>query len=165
MLNLVIASILYVPLVFVTAAAATTGLQNTFELPWLVAYLIGINLVAFGFYVWDKWMARFRAFLHLEFLPIRVPTYVLIWMLAFPGGAAGAILAMFLTSHKIGPAEMDFRLRLLRVIGLELALGILLVVLTLVVGPQILETLGQVVEAVCETVLGIANTILTTILT
>ena len=59
--------------------------------PWLVGYLVSVNLVGFLFYGMDKWMARRGAW--------RIPEGAL-HILALCGASPGALIAQKLFHHK-----------------------------------------------------------------
>ncbi len=120
-------------------AWATQTLHASLALGWTNAYLVAINLVAFGFYVYDKVFVGLLNALH-----IRVPELLLVWGLAFPGGWLGALAGMFFAHHKTGPDSADFRMKLLG----AYAVSVTLALLVLVVARPPLISLEQVDAAV-----------------
>ena len=113
---------LYISAVVIAIAYATAYVHDEFSAAWWLAYLVAINAVAFGFYIYDKVIAKLLAFLYLGFLPLRVPEDVLVWWLAFPGGTLGAVIAMYTANHKIGPNTRDFRVKLLKAYAVQATL-------------------------------------------
>lgn len=69
------------------------SLQSILELggKGLLLYLLGINILCFHSFAYDKWQAIHRGW--------RVPEKVLLGQ-AFLGGALGGILGMYLCRHK-----------------------------------------------------------------
>ncbi len=90
-------------------AYVTQQVQASAGLSWHTAYLIAINIAAFVFYVYDKLIAAIRGALHLDFIPLRVPTPVLTWGLAFFGGIVGALFGVAVSGHKTSGGEAGFR--------------------------------------------------------
>jgi uncharacterized membrane protein YsdA (DUF1294 family) len=60
--------------------------------PWLLAWLVVINLVSFTAYAWDKSQAR-----RTGARRVRERT---LWLLCLAGGVLGAWVAFFLLRHK-----------------------------------------------------------------
>lgn len=71
---------------------ATLALARWPGLPWLAAYLIGINLATIGLYGWDKAASR-------RSRALRVPEKALHFF-AFAGGTPGALVAQRMFHHK-----------------------------------------------------------------
>lgn len=99
-----IATVFYSLTVPVAVAYVTAYAYDALSITWGSAYLVGINVVAFVLYAYDKILVDL-----LNFLQMRVPESVLIWQLAFPGGTAGTLLSMALTGHKTGEGGRAFR--------------------------------------------------------
>ncbi len=79
----------------------------------LALLVLGLNLVTFIIYWFDKWMARANGW--------RVPEPIL-WLLALLGGSVGALLAVELLRHK--SKKLSFQLVLWLIILLQLVLGV-----------------------------------------
>ena len=78
----------------------------------LALLVLGLNLVTFIIYWFDKWMARANSW--------RVPELIL-WLLALLGGSVGALLAVELLRHK--SKKLSFQLVLWLIILLQLGVG------------------------------------------
>ena len=78
---------------------------------WLVSYLIGVNLVMWLLYGYDKLCARRDLF--------RVPEKVL-HLFAFVGGTIGALLAMKMFRHKT--VKKSFRFAFWSLVVLQVAI-------------------------------------------
>lgn len=85
---------------------ATTPLQL------FVLLVLGLNLVTFIVYWFDKWMARAHGW--------RIPEWIL-WLLALLGGSVGALLAVELLHHK--SKKLSFQLVLWLIVLLQLVAG------------------------------------------
>lgn len=85
---------------------ATTPLQL------FALIVLGLNLVTFIVYWFDKWMARSHGW--------RIPEWIL-WLLALLGGSVGALLAVELLHHK--SKKLSFQLVLWLIVLLQLAAG------------------------------------------
>ena len=156
-----IAYFLFLPAIIVTIAYLTELVHEMLDVAWSGAYLIAINAVAFVFYAYDKAIAGPLKTLHLDsILPLRVPENALIWLLAFPGGTLGSIIAMFVRSHKIGERKREFRLKLLRAYALQFALLIVLFVATVTWNMAPVEWLETIVEAGVGIILDVAQILL-----
>lgn len=83
------------------------------QIPWLWAYLLGINVSTFVLYAYDKFVAGTSA--------IRVPERVLI-LVAAAGGSIAAILGTELLRHKVSPRKRAFRIQLSIVVLVHVAL-------------------------------------------
>jgi uncharacterized membrane protein YsdA (DUF1294 family) len=86
----------YAGMALLIAGAITVGIWYAFSQqwawqPWLLAWLVGVNVTALVFYGYDKSRAKRQR--------ERVPEVVL-YGLALSGGSAGAYLAMHLFRHK-----------------------------------------------------------------
>jgi uncharacterized membrane protein YsdA (DUF1294 family) len=96
-------------------AAVTLGLTGllraSFELPWLLAFLSGVNAATFGLYGYDKVAARARY--------LRAPESVL-HAFAFAGGTPLAFVSQRLFRHKT--AKGSFRLAFWLIALLQLAI-------------------------------------------
>lgn len=78
----------------------------------LVLLILGLNLVTFIIYWFDKWMARANGW--------RIPEWIL-WLLALLGGSIGALLAVELLRHK--SKKLSFQLVLWLIVLLQLTVG------------------------------------------
>ncbi|MBI4406871.1 MAG: DUF1294 domain-containing protein [Candidatus Kerfeldbacteria bacterium] len=74
--------------------------------------LLGLNVLTFIVYWFDKWMARANGW--------RIPEFIL-WLLALLGGSIGALLAAELLRHK--NKKLSFQLVLWLIILLQLGVG------------------------------------------
>lgn len=72
-----------------------------------IYYLIGINVLTFLMFGWDKWMAQGQAW--------RTPEKVL-WLLSLLGGSIGAISGMQMFRHKTKKVSFQFVLILILVV-------------------------------------------------
>ncbi len=104
-----ILTVIWMMIAAVVVAFVTQQVQAGIGLTWHTAYLIAINIVAFLIYVYDKLIAGIRGALHLDFLPLRVPTPVMTWGLAFFGGIIGALFGIAVSGHKTSGGEGGFR--------------------------------------------------------
>ncbi len=129
-----------------------------FNSAWWSAYLVAVNAVAFIVYVYDKSVARLLGTLRLGFLPLRVPEDVLVWFLAFPGGALGAYAAMYFANHKTSPAEQEFRRRL----GKAFLVQVILAIALFKSGHVPEDRLDAVIASLAGTVVRTVETLLTT---
>jgi uncharacterized membrane protein YsdA (DUF1294 family) len=85
---------------------------------WLAFWLLAANLIAFGYFGLDKYLAS-------RFLVVRIPEVVLHTLTAV-GGSPGALLAMWLFRHKtIKPA---FRIYFWCIVVIQAALIVYLIV-------------------------------------
>jgi uncharacterized membrane protein YsdA (DUF1294 family) len=137
-----------------SVAYGTTLVHLGTGLDWFMAYLVAINVVAFLFYGFDKLFASF-----LNAFRMRVPEFLLIWGLAFPGGFVGAWFGMQLFGHKTGPEKVEFRVDLLKAFALAAALA----AIVLLIDSQGLisfEILDSVVEAGATFTLRVAQEVL-----
>lgn len=75
------------------------GLRQLFGMGWLPAWLLGVNLVTFGAYAYDKASARHGS--------RRIPERIL-QLLALLGGSPAALLAQRVYRHKT--AKFTFQL-------------------------------------------------------
>ncbi|MBI1299555.1 DUF1294 domain-containing protein [bacterium] len=103
---------------FVAAAivigAVTMGIGIVWgQIPWLWAYLLGINVSTIVLYAYDKSVAGTSA--------IRVPERVLI-LVAAAGGSIAAILGTELLRHKVSSRKRAFRIQLSIVVLVHVAL-------------------------------------------
>jgi len=136
----------------VAVAFVTKSLHEVYNIAWASAFLLAINAVAFGVYSFDKIFVK-----PLKLLRIRVPEYVLIWLLAFPGGTFGAVIAMFANDHKTGPDTREFRLELLAALAIQFILVVVLLYLALVRRQISREDLDRYVNIAMNVVLALAQ--------
>lgn len=92
------------------AAVAAGALALGAGLPLPLAWVLGVSLVTFLTYGYDKMVAGAG--------PTRVPEVVLLG-LALIGGTPGAMLGMLVFRHKTGSKTGDFRAALIVVIALQ----------------------------------------------
>lgn len=78
--------------------------------------LAAINLLAFGLFAWDKWLAKTGK--------SRVPEWKLLSIKAL-GGLCGSVLAMYLVRHKTRKRSFLWRFYLCGAIGLVLIVWLL----------------------------------------
>jgi uncharacterized membrane protein YsdA (DUF1294 family) len=95
---------------FALAIAAAVVLALGLHLDPLLSWLIGINVITFLAYGYDKWIAGSRR--------TRVPERTLL-LLAFTGGTAGALLGMSFFHHKT--IKTSFRRKFWLVVGVQIA--------------------------------------------
>lgn len=95
----------------ILAAMATGALTLAAGLPPAMAWVLGISVVTFLAFGYDKAVAGAG--------PTRVPEVVLLG-LALIGGTLGAMLGMLLFNHKVGRKTTDFRIGLAVVAALQL---------------------------------------------
>ncbi len=76
-------------------------------------YFIGINIVAFCLYGYDKWMAQINTW--------RVPESML-WIVALIGGSVGALAGMQFFRHKTQKISFQFVLMLIVTFQVSLAI-------------------------------------------
>ena len=94
------------------------------KLPLYLGYMAGINLIAFGYYGYDKRQAKKEKW--------RVPELIL-YLLALLGGVAGALIGMLVFNHKTR------KQRFLEVLSVSLLLHVLIfVVIVLFFDPYLL---------------------------
>jgi uncharacterized membrane protein YsdA (DUF1294 family) len=153
-----------------SVAYGTTLVHLGLGLSWFVAYLVAINIVAFLFYGFDKLFASF-----LNAFKMRVPEFLLIWGLAFPGGFVGAWFGMQLFGHKTGPETFGFRVDLLKAFALAAAVAAVVLLIdnrgllsfemldsfvesmatfTLRVTQEVLAMIGRVLETIVSVLRG-----------
>ena len=141
-------SILYAPLLIIGIAVTTFYLQEWNSAPWLLAYFLAVNGVTFAAYVWDKLISHVSDSPFLHWMHLRIPNWVLIWMLGLLGGTIGAAAGMVVADHKTGADYAADRT----------GLGILLVVQTcagfwlLTYGSAALEPLSSFIEQMATTI-------------
>jgi uncharacterized membrane protein YsdA (DUF1294 family) len=95
---------------------AMTSRQHTWWL-WLAHWLLVVNVVTFGYYALDKWLAAKPWF--------RIPERVL-HMLAALGGSPAALLAMRLFRHKT--IKPSFRILFWSIVLVQIGLIVVLIV-------------------------------------
>lgn len=94
--------LIFWPLIPFLFAAAVAQMYQSGIIPWLAAYLVAANYIAFFVYAFDKIIAPAKWF------PIRVPEAVLAWEIPFLGGGYGALLGVAL-GHKVSEKKTGFR--------------------------------------------------------
>jgi uncharacterized membrane protein YsdA (DUF1294 family) len=136
---------------FVSAAILSTTfftryLYDSTGQEWVVAYLLAINLTAFAFAIFD----RFVCLVLPEAIRPRVPEGVLIWVLGFPGGMAGLLLALTAAGHKVSDEKRDFRTEMV----VALVLSLLAAFALWRAGILTLESANNAVAAVVTAITG-----------
>jgi len=95
---------------------ALTTHQHTWWI-WLAHWLLVVNVVTFGYYVLDKWLAGKPWF--------RIPELVL-HMLSALGGSPSALLAMWVFRHKT--IKPSFRILYWSIVLAQIALAVFVIV-------------------------------------
>ena len=101
-------------LVAMSAITFTTyQIWELYELAWLFAYLVTVNLVTFLIYFFDKLIAPIGQMPILKYLfNIRAPNSFLFWELSLLGGGIGAVYGIYLNDHKTSEEYRWKRLQL-----------------------------------------------------
>lgn len=106
----------------VLTASLTLALHTSAGFSWLLAYLSAVNVVTFGFYAYDKSIAKSTAKSIAGFDTLRVPEKAL-HLLALAGGTPFALLAQEILRHKT--AKLRFRVVFWLLATLQIALVVL----------------------------------------
>ncbi len=116
-------SIFYGPFIVIAIAYATVGLAGLSQLPVRSIYLLVLNVIALLAFGWDKLMAIFVAngMKILDGLHLRIPNWVLFWLLGGLGGGFGAFLGIPLWNHKRSEKYKGYRGGLFTIMLLQAA--------------------------------------------
>lgn len=116
--------VLYAPLLIVAIAFTTYFLHGWRPISWLLAYFLGVNGVTFVAYIWDKIIACPSKSCLLNWMRLRVPNWVLFWLLGALGGTIGAGLGMAVGNHKTSSDYAKYRAGLGAIFVIQVITGI-----------------------------------------